>query len=62
MRLGSSAVWVEDSAHGAIPAGQKIYLADDAELPLLEIRDLEFHGAATDDSGETNSAGSGEEV
>jgi type VI secretion system protein ImpE len=61
VRLGRTTVWVEDSAYGAVPAGQKIYLADDTELPLLEIRDLEFQGAAASD-GESVNAGSGEEV
>ncbi len=62
VRLGRTTVWIEDSNHGAVPAGQKIYLADDAELPLLEIRDLEFHAAASGDSRENSSAASGEEV
>ena len=62
VRLGRTTVWVEDAAHGAVPAGQKIFLADDAELPMLEIRDLEFQGAQSSQSHESDTAGSGEEV
>jgi type VI secretion system protein ImpE len=72
VRLGRTTIWIEDSNHGAVPAGQKIYLADDAELPLLEIRELEFQGrpdadpvdanAASADSTETSSVSFGEEV
>ena len=61
VRLGRTTVWIEDSVHGAVPAGQKIYLADDTDLPLLQIRDLEFQGAVASD-GENDHAGSGDEV
>ena len=62
VRLGRTTVWIEDSNHGAVPAGQKIYLADDAELPLLEIRELEFQGADAGTDGEADIAHSSEEV
>jgi type VI secretion system protein ImpE len=43
VRLGRETVWEE--VHGALlPAGQKILLADGDELPILEMRTLEFTG------------------
>ncbi|MGI4757770.1 MAG: type VI secretion system accessory protein TagJ [Janthinobacterium lividum] len=42
VRLGRTSVWIEDAALGAIPAGQKMFLADDEAVPLLQIRQLSF--------------------
>ncbi len=42
VRLGRTSVWEEDATYGAVPAGQKIYLADDREHPLLDTRHLVF--------------------
>jgi type VI secretion system protein ImpE len=42
VRLGRMTVWVEDSSGEAIPFGQKIFLADDREVPILETRLLTF--------------------
>jgi type VI secretion system protein ImpE len=48
VRLGRSTVWEEEQGE-AIPFGQKLFLVDDVEVPVLEIRSLKF-----DDSGETS--------
>ncbi len=42
VRLGRASVWIADPVYGAIPAGQKMFLADDREHSLLSIRNLEF--------------------
>jgi len=47
VRLGRSTVWEDSGADGALPAGQKVFLADDTEIPVLELRKLEFEPAAT---------------
>lgn len=46
VRLGRESVWVEDAVNGAIPAGQKMFVADDDSLPLLQLRELLFHQPA----------------
>lgn len=48
VRLGRSSVWVEDATHGAIPAGQKNFLADGQTIPLLQLRELTFEGVPQD--------------
>jgi type VI secretion system protein ImpE len=48
VRLGRSTVWEEEQGE-AIPFGQKLFLVDDVEVPVLEIRSLKF-----DDSGGTS--------
>jgi type VI secretion system protein ImpE len=45
VRLGRSTVWEENAAGEAVPLGQKILVADDEEIPILEIRSLEFAAA-----------------
>lgn len=46
VRLGRMTVW-ETSANGAeVPFGQKILLADEEEIPLLELRKLEIRPPA----------------
>ncbi|MGI4853955.1 MAG: type VI secretion system accessory protein TagJ [Janthinobacterium lividum] len=48
VRLGRTSVWVEDDAQGAIPAGQKMFVADGESIPLLQVRELSFrHDAAS---------------
>jgi len=42
VRLGRSTVWQNDDAGDAIPFGQKLFLVDDEEVPLLELRSLTF--------------------
>jgi protein involved in temperature-dependent protein secretion len=41
VRLGRTTVWEEVDGQ-VIPFGQKIFLADDEEIPLLDIRKIEF--------------------
>jgi type VI secretion system protein ImpE len=46
VRLGRATVWEEDeSFDGQIPFGQKMWLADEEEIPFLELRSLEFNTA-----------------
>lgn len=47
VRLGRSTVWEDMGAEGAIPAGQKVLLIDDQEVPLLELRKLQFEAASS---------------
>lgn len=42
VRLGRSTVWEEDENGEAVPFGQKIFLADGEEIPILEMRKVEF--------------------
>ena len=42
VRLGRETVWEEDEDGQAIPVGQKLLLADGEEIPILEVRKLEF--------------------
>ena len=46
VRLGSKTVWEEDERFGPLPLGQKIFVADDEEIPLLEVRTLTFEHSA----------------
>ena len=48
VRLGRMTVWEEVEDGDAVPAGQKMFLVDDEEFPLLELRQLEFHARQTD--------------
>jgi type VI secretion system protein ImpE len=41
VKLGRATVWEDD-----MPLGQRMFLADDEEIPLLEIRKIEFEPAA----------------
>ena len=46
VRLGRATVWEENEAFDdQIPIGQKMWLADDEEIPFLELRSLEFNPA-----------------
>lgn len=46
VRLGRVTEWVELDGQGQAPVGQKLFLVDDEEFPILEVRDLEFTPAA----------------
>jgi len=48
VRLGRLTVWQDLEDGQAAPAGQKMFLVDDEEFPLLELRKLEFHLPQTD--------------
>ncbi len=42
VRLGRQTLWQESTEGEAIPAGQKMFLADEEECPILEVRRLQF--------------------
>lgn len=42
VQLGRETAWEEDSAYGALPFGAKMMLVDGADVPLLNIRSLEW--------------------
>ncbi|HKW98164.1 MAG TPA: type VI secretion system accessory protein TagJ [Bryobacteraceae bacterium] len=45
VRLGRSTEWQDDGTGAIVPAGQKMFAVDDDEIPILEIRHLEFAAA-----------------
>jgi len=45
VRLGRATEWQEDETKNVVPVGQKMFLVDDEEIPILEIRNLEFAAA-----------------
>ncbi|HTT60510.1 MAG TPA: type VI secretion system accessory protein TagJ [Bryobacteraceae bacterium] len=45
--LGRTTEWVADDAGHEYPVGQKMFVVDDEEVPLLEIRSLEFASDAS---------------
>jgi len=45
--LGHSTEWVRDDQGNEFPIGQKTFIVDGEEVPLLEIRSLEFASDAT---------------
>jgi type VI secretion system protein ImpE len=45
--LGRTTAWVQDDAGHEFPVGQKMFVVDGEEVPLLEIRSLEFASHAT---------------
>jgi type VI secretion system protein ImpE len=42
VRLGRQTQWQESADGDAIPAGQKMFVADEKECPILEVRRLQF--------------------
>lgn len=51
--LGRSTIWSTDEEGRDYPYGQKIFLVDGEELPLLELRTLEFHTVEGAETAET---------
>jgi type VI secretion system protein ImpE len=45
IRLGRASDWQDDGTGDAVPVGQKMFAVDDDEIPILEIRKLEFAAA-----------------
>jgi type VI secretion system protein ImpE len=45
--LGRTTEWVSDGEGHEYPVGQKMFVVDDEEVPLLEIRSLEFASDAS---------------
>ena len=50
VRLGRSTIWKHDPIHGEIPLGQKLFLAGEDCIPILELGKVELsvHSGATD--------------
>jgi len=50
VRLGRSTIWKQDSGHDEIPVGQKMFLAGEECIPILELGKVELsvHSGATD--------------
>ena len=46
VRLGRATIWEEADGGQVVPYGQKVFLMDGEEVPVLEIRKLEFEQAA----------------
>jgi type VI secretion system protein ImpE len=42
VRLGRESVWEPNEVYGEIPFGPKLMLVDDEEIPLLELRSIEW--------------------
>ena len=45
VRLGRATDWQDDGTGNVVPVGQKMFTVDEDEVPLLEIRKLEFAAA-----------------
>jgi type VI secretion system protein ImpE len=45
VRLGHATDWQDDGSGNAVPVGQKMFAVDEDEVPILEIRKLEFAAA-----------------
>jgi type VI secretion system protein ImpE len=45
VRLGRATVWIEDETYGDIPLGQKLFVLDGQEIPILELGTIEFEDA-----------------
>jgi len=45
VRLGRLTEWQDDGAGNVVPFGQKMFAVDEDEVPILEIRNLEFAAA-----------------
>jgi type VI secretion system protein ImpE len=45
IRLGRSTVWIENETYGDIPLGQKLFVLDGQEIPILELGTIEFADA-----------------
>ena len=42
VRLGRSTIWKQDAVHGEIPVGQKLFLAGEECIPILELGKVEL--------------------
>jgi type VI secretion system protein ImpE len=52
VRLGRVSDWVRLDSGAEVPAGQKLLIMDNEEIPILELRDLQIDPPATSDSGD----------
>jgi type VI secretion system protein ImpE len=56
LQLGRETAWEEDAKYGAIPFGAKMMVIDGVDVPLLELRSVEWAGAEESDVEETPNA------
>jgi type VI secretion system protein ImpE len=56
VRLGREIAWEPDEAYGEIPFGPKLMLVDGEEIPLLEMRTIEWTPAGDEETGEAKDA------
>ena len=45
VKLGRATEWREKT-DGAVPVGQKMFMVDGEDIPILEVRKIEFNAAA----------------
>ncbi|HWY67379.1 MAG TPA: type VI secretion system accessory protein TagJ [Terriglobales bacterium] len=45
VRLGRTTVWIEDETYADVPVGQKLFVLDGQEIPILELGTIEFEDA-----------------
>lgn len=45
VRLGRATAWIEDETYGDVPVGQKLFVLDGQEIPILELGTIEFEDA-----------------
>jgi len=45
VRLGRATDWQDDGTGTVVPVGQKMFSVDEDDIPILEIRKLEFAAA-----------------
>ncbi len=50
VHLGRESAWEQDEQHGEIPYGAKMLLIDGVDVPLLELRDVEWNSAVKESS------------
>jgi type VI secretion system protein ImpE len=52
VRLGRETAWEDDATHGQIPYGAKMMVIDGVDVPLLELRSVEWTPASKESGGE----------
>jgi type VI secretion system protein ImpE len=56
VRLGREISWEPDARYGELPFGPKVMLIDGEEIPLLELREIEWTAADGEESAEAKDA------
>ncbi len=54
VQLGRETAWEEDARHGAVPYGSKTMVIDGVDVPLLELRSVEWTPAAGEESADAS--------
>jgi type VI secretion system protein ImpE len=62
VQLGRETAWEEDAVHGQIPYGAKMMMIDGVDVPLLELRSVEWTPGPGEESGAEESDGKGSDV